>query len=115
MKIEFEKETKLTKITDQSALKAPAQADNTENYKRRNYISNWKARRQQKDSNGRKIPEGYDVTMKKVIEIAEVLKSMTVNEISIAHRLPSRRKTKCLFVKFTRRVAKIEMVKKSPH
>ena len=66
------------------------------------------------DSDGHKIPEGHDVTEKKVAENAEVLQSpMRVKDISIANRLPSPRKNeKPIIVKFVRRVSKTEMMKK---
>ena len=51
--------------------------------------------------------------MRKVVDIANIIgASVTANDISIAHRLPSRAdKEKPIFVKFVRRIGKIDLLK----
>ena len=57
--------------------------------------------------------EPPEVTMQKVIDIAEVIQADVKDfDISIAHRLPAKGPTRPIIVKFARRVAKISMMKR---
>ena len=64
-------------------------------------------------SSDNKVSESYSQSMQNVLQLAEkVGANVASQDISIAHRLPSRNKSKeCpIIVKFSRRIAKLEIL-----
>ena len=67
---------------------------------------------------GNKVSESYSQSMQNILQLAEkVGANVASQDISITHRLPSRNKNKerPIIVKFSRRIAGIEMLQKKEH
>ena len=69
-------------------------------------------------SSDNKVSESYSQSMQNVLQLAEkVGGNVASQDISIAHRLPSRNKSKeCpIIVKFSRSIAKLEILQEKKH
>ena len=80
-----------------------------ENYNRRDNV---KILGLKETNNGQR--EMMETTIKKVVDISDALEAqISENDISIAHRLPSRNSgNKPVIVRFARRMKKIDLLKK---
>ena len=88
--------------------KALCEAEVLETYNRRDNIKIFGAL--ETDVTGR---ESMENTMSKVLEIAGLIEAdVKESDISIAHRLPARGPNRPIIVKFSRRVAKVQMMRR---
>ena len=91
-----------------SEAKALCEAEILETYNRRDNVKIFGV--QETNQNGRESPQE---TISKVIDIAEMIEADVKEvDISVAHRLPARGPTRPIIVKFSRRVAKIELMRR---
>ena len=95
-----ENQENLDYLEDRSSLKAMSEAEKLEQYNRRDNLKIYNV--DEKDG------ETYEQTMDAVVSIAhEVGAEVHIKDISIAHRLPGRRRA--IIVKFARRASKIKI------
>ena len=89
------------------------EAEQLETYNRRDNVKIL-GLREDLNENGQPLRENLDQTMNKVLELTKTLgTSVDEKDISIAHRLPSRKgQVKPIIVKFSRRVAKVDVLRK---
>ena len=110
----------LTKVSQQigfvdlkNDLMAKCEAEQLETYNRRDNIKILGLPENTRE-NGEPAGESYEHTMDKVLDLTSKLEaSVDKKDLSIAHRLPSRRgNVRPVIVKFSRRVAKIDVLRK---
>ena len=94
-------------------LIAKCEAEQLETYNRRDNIKIL-GLRENVNENGEPAGENYQQTIDKVLDLTNKLEgNVDVKDISIAHRLPSRKgNVRPVIVKFSRRVAKIDILRK---
>ena len=94
-------------------MRTKCEAEQLENYNRRDNIKIL-GLREDVNGNGEIKGENIEQTLEKVIDLSKKLEAdVDSRDISIAHRLPSRKgSTKPIIVKFSRRMAKINILRK---
>ena len=114
---EVQKELKNSETV--TLVKAMCEDEQLENYNRRANLKILGFPEQvQRNSNGNSIFENYDKTINNVIQLAtNIGANVTPADISIAHRLPTRTNNanRPIIVHFSRRVAKINILRKKRH
>ena len=117
-KIKTEVTTTMMSEIKQSQLQSEAQmwceSERLENYNRRDNVKIFGVDEQWSHVNGRTYGEDNEASMKNVISIAiEVGAKVEMNDISIAHRIPTRKQgaKRPIIVRFSRRVAKVNLMK----
>ena len=114
IRVEVEKfvSEKLESAERRCKLKTMSEAELLESYNRRDTIRIVGVK---EDRSSGKVSESYSQSMQNVLQLAEKMgASVASQDISIAHRLPSRNQSKDrpIIVKFSRRIAKIEILQK---
>ena len=96
-----------------SELTAKCEAEQLETYNRRDNIKILQLR-EDINENGNFVGENMEHTMQKVLQLSQKLDAkIDEKDISIAHRLPTRKgNIRPIIVKFSRRVAKVEILRK---
>ena len=96
-----------------SELTAKCEAEQLETYNRRDNIKILQLR-EDVNENGNFVGENMEHTMQKVLQLSQKLDAkIDEKDISIAHRLPTRKgNIRPIIVKFSRRVAKVELLRK---
>ena len=116
MKREILKEMREEAINQQreADLKMLCETEMLESYNRRDNVRIIGVPEASKvDANNRPISEASEETMAKVVGIAQQIDAkMDERDISISHRLPGRQQERPIIVRFSRRVGKIELLRK---
>ena len=100
-------------VDSKIAVRTKCEAEQLENYNRRDNIKIL-GLREDVNGNGEIKGENIEQTLEKVIDLSKKLEAdVDSRDISIAHRLPSRKgSTKPIIVKFSRRMAKVNILRK---
>ena len=100
-------------VDSKIAVRSKCEAEQLETYNRRDNIKIL-GLREDANGNGEIKGENIEQTLDKVIDLSKKLEAdVDSRDISIAHRLPSRKgSTKPIIVKFSRRMAKVNILRK---
>ena len=100
-------------VDTKSEMLARCEAEQLETYNRRDNVKIL-GLREDLNENGQPLGENLDQTMNKVLALTKTLgTSVDEKDISIAHRLPSRKgQVKPIIVRFSRRVAKVDVLRR---
>ena len=101
-------------IERKAELRSLCEAEQLETYKRRDNLKIFNVDEEiHKGTNGFLIPEPPESTINKALQIRSNLgAAVDVKDISIAHRLRAKKGTNPIIVRFSRRMAKIDIMKK---
>ena len=105
----------LEKFRENSELKMWCESERLENYNMRDNLRIFNLKEDEITINERKQGEDSHVSMQKVLSVANKLEAnVTAQDISIAHRVRTcnQRSERPIIVRFNRRVAKIDILKK---
>ena len=100
-------------VDTKNEMLARCEAEQLETYNRRNNVKTL-GLREGLNENGQPLGENLHQTMEEVLALTNTLETcVDVKDTSIAHLLPSRKgQVKPIIVKFSRRVAKIDVLRK---